>query len=168
MEFPYIPSKINFEADSLSRLSTHHNWSFSYKYFSLFEKFCIKHKLPQATCDAFAVRSNALLPVYHSQFLDIHSLGDFFSSASPLHTYWVNPPFELMKETLSFILDQRITAWVLTPVWPGAPWWHLTQHASFQFDVKFQPGLGQICLSPNSLVKNLHVCFWKILLFQHS
>ena len=166
--FPYIPSKINFEADSLSRLPLHHNWHFSHRYFSLFHKFCLKHNLPAVTCDALALRNNTLLAHYHSEFLDLHSLGDFFTASTFHHTYWVNPPADLMEKTLSFILNQGITAWVLIPVWPAAPWWHLTKFSHFQFDVKFQPGLGPICLSPNSLVKNFYVCFWKILLFQPS
>ena len=168
ISFPYIPSKINFEADSLSRLPVQQHWSFSPKYFSNFMKYCVKHQLPLPTCDALATKNNALLPHYHSEFLDYHSLGDFFTSSNRATTYWVNPHLDKVEKTLRFLVTEGITAWVLLPVWPAASWWSLTSSASFQYDVKFQPGWGPICLTPNSFVKNFDACFWKILLFQVS
>ena len=168
ISFPYIPSKINFQADSLSRLSTQGNWAFSNKYFSSFMKYCVKHHLPLPTCDALATKDNSLLPQYHSRFLDSLSLGDFFSTFNRLTVYWVNPTSDMVEETVKFIVAKEITAWILLPVWPAASWWKYTRLASFQYDVKFQPGWGPICVSPNSFVKNFYACFWKIFLFQVS
>ena len=166
--FPYIPSKINYWSDLVSRTSPAPYWVFNTAYLSTFLKFCIKHNLPVITADAFGSSKNKIVLKYHSKFLDIDSLPDFWSLKQSHDVLWVNPPILSIQQTITHILQHKLTAWVLLPFWPSQEWWKLTRWATSHFDVKYQPGLGHICLPSSPLVTNKFVEHWRICLFQPS
>ena len=169
ISFPYIPSKINYYADHISRLPPFNQWIISPKYFAVFAKFSAKHNLPCVQCDAFASRKTAVTFEFCSPFLDTGACSEFFSNKSQQHkVFWISPPWDLYQEIFHFICTQGITAWVLLPVWPGASWWHWTSFAKSRFDIKFKPELGQICFPSSPSVRNSSAWNYAIFLFQRS
>lgn len=163
VEFVYIPSKVNFTADSITRVfSASAESRFSKVYFIPFIKFCKNRNLPVPTIDAMATKDNSLLELYASEFLDTGSLGNFFSCNFQQHTLWVFPPFDLIPEVLKSILDKKLSAWVLLPVWSTAAWWPLTQGAISIFHVNFTVQDGPILNNFRSL--DVHIP-WKLCIF---
>ncbi len=140
IHFPYIPSKINFEADTLSRIKWLVNeWALAKPYYMRFKGFCRKWKLPIPTMDALASQSNAKTNKYHSKYWDVNSCGNFFKYADPKTTYWCCPPMDndFIEALLTFIVTKALTAWVVLPCWPSSSWWFRVEQAVASYDLKF-------------------------------
>eukprot|EP00732_Lithocolla_globosa_P004077 Lithocolla_globosa_v1_NODE_3548_length_1641_cov_3.305801.p1 type:complete len:197 gc:universal NODE_3548_length_1641_cov_3.305801:979-1569(+) len=68
--------------------------------------------------DAFAGPDNNVFPVYW------FAADDAFGQDWTNKTLWVNPPFDLLKETLKKITnDKPRISLVVHPLWPTAPWY---------------------------------------------
>ncbi len=138
MEFPYIPSKINYTPDLLSRLPTlPSDWSMGKYHFEIFLKFCRRHKLPVPKLDVFASRQNRLLPRFGSLFADWDSEGSFPDIFKIDTIFWCNPPLQLIVQTLQLVGCIQSAAWVVIPSFQGPwdPFRHLATNF-FQFSLR--------------------------------
>ena len=112
--FVWLPSEINFLADSLSRpLSMKDEWDTPSFIFAKIKGLCKQRCLPFPTVDAFASKINKKFQRYCSLHGDIGSLGVFPSSTLRGETLWCNPPYTWLGYTIANILMNKFSAWVL-------------------------------------------------------
>ncbi len=121
----WLPSKVNWEADAISRLLPERfsDWALTNFYYTKFVKKLLKRGLPIPTVDAFATRLNRRLERYMSLYRDIDSLGDFFWTFLPDEILWCNPPFSIIGKVLAHLLRHNFRAYLLVPIQPSRHWW---------------------------------------------
>ena len=147
----YIPSDINFLADRISRsFLWEDEISFNAKYLKYLYRFCKNHNLPYPTSDAFASFYNKLFPSYYSKYHEEGSLGEFFSSHHDNENLWVFPPMDLVPMTISHILSNKLTAWVVIPWRQANENTHLCVHARCTFQCKYKPDEGPMLICVHS------------------
>ncbi len=157
----WLPSKINVEADAISRQPPDRmsDWALTEKYFQLFIQKLRSKDLPLPTVDAFATRLNRRLPRYCSLYRDLESLGDFFLADLKGEILWCNPPFNMVARVLRHIRLHELKAYVLVPVWPGRLWW---PHVAVQRYVRVYPEQGQSMFLPRVARPVLDLPHWPV------
>jgi len=136
VEFVWVPSAINLEADVLSRdFSPMHEIQLHHTHWENFLKFCVEQDWPLPNFDAFASAQNAKFKVYFSKIRDGQAVGNFwFSELSHNNIYWVFPPLgKMIPAVLKRIQQHEARAWVLLPQWTSRPWWHITSQAIHKY-----------------------------------
>jgi len=98
VEFIWVPSKINLEADQCSRhFFPSLEWELHPHYWNQLLTYCKEHAIPTPSVDAFASYNNAKCTKYFAQYRDGKAIGSFFFSAlQEEEVYWVFAPFQKM------------------------------------------------------------------------
>ena len=115
----YIPSKLNIEADQESRAKDCSEWKLNPQ---IFQTICNKMGKPEI--DLFASLATHQLTKYMSWKPDPKAIAVNALQTSWTHTFpYAFPPFKLIGKTLNKIRYHHISAIIVTPLWPSAPWY---------------------------------------------
>ena len=126
----WLPSKLNYEADALSRSDNEWKWDWTLHehYYHQCQRWMQDRGLPQPTVDGFASITNRRCEKYHSQWRDTNSSGNFFlEKLSQKELYWLNPPFDIITSVIRRVQQYGVAAYILTPVWRKRAWWNAIQ-----------------------------------------
>jgi len=135
VEFVWVPSAINMEADQLSRLFVpNQEWELHQFHWTCFLTHIQEASWPCPTIDAFASSANNKFPKYFAHHRDGKAMGSFFYSTLEVEEiYWVFAPFFLLSRVLSKLQQEHVCAWVVLPRWTARAWWQYTSKASIQY-----------------------------------
>jgi len=136
IEFIWVPSAINLEADQFSRyFLPSQEWELHPHYWHQFLAYCKEFSMPLPSVDAFASANNTKCRQYFAQYRDGKAIGNFFfSTLSEQEVYWIFAPFgRILSQVLHKIQDKCVCAWVVLPRWTSRPWWQFRSKAKFQF-----------------------------------
>jgi len=136
----WVPSEDNYTPDTISReFIAKGEWVLQQWYWKGFLKLLTSKSLPLPSVDAFATKSNALLPIFCSRYLDTNSLGNFFFVNLTGLTIWCNPPYKILYDVLVSIRTRNLSAYVLVPKRQDKPWWHFISQTKATFDLVYNP-----------------------------
>jgi len=136
VEFVWVPSAINLEADIFSRsYDPMHELELHDVHWSKFLLECKSHNFPIPSLDAFASAQNAKCAKYFAKVKDGAAIGNFWFTPLTQHEiYYIFSPFgKSLSGVLSRIQSHKALAWVVLPRWTARLWWHITSKASFHF-----------------------------------
>lgn len=117
----HIPGVSNEEADFESRNFTENTeWGLNKK---IFQRICDRWGTPDV--DLFASRLNHQVPCYASWGPDpfCSFVNAFTFKWSEFDLCFIFPPFRLMTRCVQKIREEGANAVVVSPSWPGQPWW---------------------------------------------
>jgi len=81
---------------------------------------------PPLSFDCFAAQHNTKCKLFATRWLDAHcQFSDAFSHGIHLknHKCWIFPPFNIILQTIQWIIRYNITGILLVPITKGASWW---------------------------------------------
>ena len=150
-------------ADALSR--SHliaSEWSLDQ---SSFNSICQRFGIPQI--DMFATKENSKLESFGSPVRDeqAFSFNAFTLDWNAWERIYLYPPMKLIMRTLSHLESFRETAWLVTPLWPGQPWFTPVQTRAKDMMKLHKPILSQIVRGQRTFCNSrilLQLVGWKI------
>ena len=116
----HLPGVLNVEADAASReLNTRTVWSLKE---SAFEEIAARYYMPEI--DLFVSRLNHKVPLYVSRYPDPGAVAvDAFRLDWSQWRSSIHPPVVLLRLVLQKVKDDRATALLVAPHWPGQSWY---------------------------------------------
>ena len=113
-------------ADRLSRLESPYEWHLHPGVFSILEDMWGPHDV-----DRFASWRTTQLPVYNSLYADPYTSGvDAMARSWKGTNSFVNPPFFMLHKIINKIIQEKVEATVIAPVWKNQVWYRrLKQYA---------------------------------------
>jgi ribonuclease HI len=118
----YLPGKENVKADSLSRLDLSGDYQLDRNVFLS----GLRSLKVSPTIDCFSTVLNHLLPVYITVIpCSTAAAVDAFSVSWGKEMPYLHPPIILIMKCLRKVVLDKIQAVIVTPDWPGQPWWPL-------------------------------------------
>jgi ribonuclease HI len=143
----YIPGILNVSADSLSRLELAGDYRLDPAVFR--NGLEIIQECPNI--DLFSSDENHLLPQYVTAIESKKAIAvDAFSLDWKLFFPYIHPPIILIASCLKRVVQSQGRAIIVTPHWPGQPWWPLLQQLSQKV---VQLGESSKVLIPGTLMK---------------
>jgi len=148
----WIATELNTLADALSRKKKGKgDFSLNMK---TYRKICHHFNL-QPTLDCFATRMNRRVKKFMSwtpqpEAFRVDALTTRGLDLAPKEVLWCHPPWKLIPKVvkwLSLVVQQsKRSGLLLTPHWPGAPWWpYLLKEATQTLLMPPQQGLFEDC-----------------------
>jgi len=136
--FHYVPTKLNWVSDDLSRSGKERQWRVSPSQFRNFLIFCKQRQVPSPEVDGFATRNTSQCLHFHSQHLDLGSFGNFFhSNLDPNKCYWLCPPWsnQVVSRVFHTIKVAECCCWILLPNRTNSSWktWMPLAGLSYKF-----------------------------------
>ena len=119
----YIQGTLNTEADQLSRtFNDRTEWSLND---NMFSKICNEFGI-MPDIDLFVARNNAKLDCFMSFFPDpdAYATDAFNWKSNEFNTEYAFPPFSLLPQVLKKVAVEQVSALIIAPNWPTAPWYH--------------------------------------------
>jgi hypothetical protein len=170
--FQWIPTKQNYWADYTTRATMDSpDYMLSAWQLDRFLLWVRTKGLPIPTVEALSRCRNYNFPRFMSMFKDTDSCGSFFSTPlQGLGVFWVNPRFtrsgKHIRKCLWRILEQRVPAWVLLPVWTSHAWFQHVKDAKASFTFNHLPSHplftnldGSSCVQPT--VTKIIACYFE-------
>jgi hypothetical protein len=118
---------------------------------------------PRSTIDAFASSGNAKTPRFWSYKPDPLALAtDALAQPWRDKTLWLNPPWQLLDQVvLKALLDRPRQTVLLTPDWPGAPWFKALE-ISARRSIELHPAWVIESGATTNLAEPLHNPRWML------
>ena len=139
----YIPSKLNIEADQESRAKDCSEWKLNPQ---IFQTICNKMGKPEI--DLFTSLATHQLTKYMSWKPDPKAIAVNALQTSWTHTFpYAFPPFKLIGKTLNKIRYHHISAIIVTPLWPSAPWYPMLIQMAIKYPL-FLPTTPTLLTDP--------------------
>lgn len=121
LDIAWIPRTLNDQADFLSKLVDHDDWSVSQEFFEFMNDLW-----GPFTVDRFASHSNTKLPRFNSLFWNPGTDAvDCFSQDWYSDNNWLVPPIHLVLRTVRHLLYCRSRGTLIVPYWPSSPFWSM-------------------------------------------
>jgi hypothetical protein len=143
----HLPGIQNTNADSLSRLDLSGDYQLDPQTFQ--RGLIALHISP--TIDCFSTVQNHLLPQFVTTNKSEAAMAtNAFSFSWKIHVPYLHPPISMIMRCLRKIIQDQTEAIIVTPRWPGQPWWPLLQQLTVN---RLDIGESSEILSPGSLMK---------------